>query len=76
MSQSGTYYLVFKTDAQDSVLESDEGNNFAVAPVTFQLSLPDLAPINVQAPAELSAPAYPVVTLVTGVTNRGPAPST
>ena len=70
--QSGTYYLVLKADDPDALLESDENNNVVVVPVTFQLSLPDLAPLALQAPAVLGNPANQFVTLVTGVTNQGP----
>ncbi len=63
---------MLKTDDQDGLPESDENNNVLVAPVTFQLSLSDLAPLALQAPRSLTNSAYPLMTLVTGVTNQGP----
>jgi subtilase family serine protease len=72
VTQSGTYYLVLKTDDQGNLLESDQNNNVVIVPVSFQLSLSDLAPLALQAPQVLTNSAYPFVTLVTGVTNQGP----
>jgi subtilase family serine protease len=76
VSNSGTYYLIFSTDAFQRVLESDESNNSVAIPVTFQLSPPaDLTALAFVAPQTISGPGNPVVTLAWHVLNQGLAPA-
>ncbi|MCX6930341.1 MAG: hypothetical protein NT154_45105, partial [Verrucomicrobia bacterium] len=49
--------------------------NVVIAPITFSIALPDLAPLALRAPTEQTGPAYPAVTLVWGVTNQGAGPA-
>jgi hypothetical protein len=72
---NGTYYLLFVTDADNSVLESDESNNSLVVPITFQIQMPDLAPIALQAPATITSSPFPTVRFTWGVTNQGAGPA-
>jgi hypothetical protein len=75
VAESGTYYLIFKTDVGESLYESDEDNNVLVVPVTFDVLKPDLAPIALPVPGVIRGPPNPPVTLVWGVTNRGSGPA-
>jgi subtilase family serine protease len=72
VNQSGSYYLVFTANAYQALAESDENNNTLVAPLTFQLSLPDLAPLTMQSPHSITGPARTSFDVVVGVTNQGP----
>ena len=71
VTDSGTYYLSLRLNPGNSFIESDVSNNVAIVPITFNVGLPDLAPLALRAPTELTGPAYPAVTLVWGVTNQG-----
>jgi subtilase family serine protease len=73
--QSGTYHLIFKADASESLYESGEDNNVLVVPVTFDVRPPDLVPIALQVPSLIAGPPNPSVTVVWGVTNRGVGPA-
>jgi subtilase family serine protease len=75
VTASGTYYLILKLNDGNSLVESDGSNNVAIAPITFSIGLPDLAPLAMHAPMELTGPAYPAVTVVWGVTNQGTGPA-
>jgi subtilase family serine protease len=75
ITQSGTYYLLFKADRTDSIFESDKSNNIAVVPVSFTILPPDLAPISLQIPSDVTGPPNPNVTVVWGVTNQGVGPA-
>jgi subtilase family serine protease len=73
---SGTYYVIFRTDAFQAVAESDESNNTATIPVTFQLSPPaDLTALAFVAPQTISGPGNPVITLAWHVLNQGLGPA-
>jgi len=69
--ESGTYYLIFTTDALDELHESDLNNNTVVVPVTFQISPPDLVPFAIQVPREVTVPVNPSLTVIWGITNQG-----
>jgi hypothetical protein len=71
VTESGAYYLIFRTDAANSVVELDESNNVAVVPFTFNLTPPDLVPFIFLAPAVVTGWPNPGVTLIWGVTNQG-----
>jgi subtilase family serine protease len=71
----GTYYLIFQTDADNALYESDEKNNSIAVPVTFKVQSPDLVPIAMQAPASVSSSPYPMLRLTWGVTNQGGGPA-
>src|SRR5439155_13325774 len=73
LSQSGTYYLLFKTDDDNRLYEGNESNNVSVAvPVTFNLTPPDLVPVSLSAPANVtSTTPNPTVQVTWGVTNQG-----
>jgi subtilase family serine protease len=71
INQSGTYYLIFKTDSNDALPELDKSNNVAVASLKYNFDLPDLVPISLQAPKTVTGPPYSSITLVWGVTNQG-----
>jgi subtilase family serine protease len=75
VTDSGTYYLILKLNDGNSLSESDGSNNVAITPITFNIALPDLAPLALRAPTELTGPAYPAITLVWGVTNQGTGPA-
>jgi hypothetical protein len=77
VAESGSYYLVFKTDAYDSVFESDEGNNTVAVPVTFRLSPPgDLSVSQFIVPRVISGPGNPTVSVAWQVGNEGIGPIT
>ena len=71
VTQSGDYFLIFKTDGNSSLFESDESNNTLVLPVTFNIRPPDLAPVPPTGPLTITGPPNPNFTLVWGVTNLG-----
>lgn len=74
---SGKYFLVFETDADDSLTESDILNNEAVVPIQLTLSLPpDLAMTEFQSPSLVTGPANPTIHLVWHVANQGLGPAT
>jgi large repetitive protein len=75
VTDSGTYYLVLSLNDGNSLFESDWSNNVVITPIMFNIELPDLAPLALRAPTELTGPAYPAVTLVWGVTNQGIGPA-
>jgi hypothetical protein len=75
VTASGSYYLIFQTDAGNEVSESDETNNVVAVPFTFRSTPPDLVPLTGQIPRPITGPPYPEVTLVWGVTNRGVGPA-
>jgi subtilase family serine protease len=68
---SGSYFLIFKTDAYNEVYESNTNNNFVVVPVAFTIQPPDLAPVTLQVPGNITGPPYPSVTFTWAVTNQG-----
>ncbi|HZR20448.1 MAG TPA: CARDB domain-containing protein [Verrucomicrobiae bacterium] len=72
LTQSGTNYLIFKTDANDWIPELDESNNIAVTPIVFNLQYADLKPIALLAPRVVNDSTSPLVTIAWGVTNQGP----
>src|SRR5678809_367205 len=72
ITQSGTYYLGFKTDEFNSLFESSTNNNQVLVPVEFHILPPDLAPIAVEVPRTLTVPPNPIVQIDWGVTNQGP----
>jgi len=77
VANSGNYYLIFKTDANDVVIESNEDNNTVVVPVTFRLTPPgDLAALEFIAPPTVNGSGNPAVTLAWQVANLGPGPIT
>lgn len=50
---TGSFYIIARTDANNTVNEENENNNFAASPITINVPpLPDLRVSNVQAPAE------------------------
>ncbi|HEY5909679.1 MAG TPA: CARDB domain-containing protein [Verrucomicrobiae bacterium] len=69
--ESGTYYLIFVADYQDSLSESDLDNNLLVVPVTFNISPPDLVPFGLDVQAVVAGPVNPTVTIAWGITNQG-----
>ena len=70
--ESGDYFLIFSVNADQSLAETTFTNNTLAVPLSFHLTPPDLAPVAFQAPAVVDGPPNPAVTLVWGVTNRGP----
>jgi len=72
VTESGTYYLILRTDDGDSLTEPDEINNEQSGPFTFQMIPPDLAPISLRVPDVVSWPPDLGITIVWGVTNQGP----
>ena len=75
VSDSGSYYLVFKTDRFDVLREFNKENNTIAVPVNFRLSAPgDLAVTDLIMPASLSGPGNPLVTLAWRVSNVGVGP--
>ena len=76
LSSSGTYYLVFRTDALQTAVESDESNNTLAVPITFRLAPPaDLTALALIAPKSVSGPGNPVVTVAWHVSNQGLGPT-
>jgi subtilase family serine protease len=75
ITQSGTYYLIFKADRFDYLYEEDKNNNVAVVPVAFTVLPPDLAPLALDVPAVITGPPNPTTTVVCGVTNQGIGPA-
>src|SRR5262249_18182821 len=69
--QSGTYYLIFVTDANNALFESNKSNNTVVVPITLDILQPDLQLLTVEAPSQITGPPYPTVTVAWSVTNRG-----
>ncbi|HVV71236.1 MAG TPA: CARDB domain-containing protein, partial [Verrucomicrobiae bacterium] len=67
---SGTYYLIFQTDAPGGLYESDTNNNILAVPISITIQRPDLAPLT-RFPSEIIGPPYPSVDLIWGATNRG-----
>lgn len=75
VTQSGTYYLIFNTDANRDLVESDYSNNVAALPITFNILPPDLCPVAFLAPSNVTSAPNPTITLVWGVTNQGAGPA-
>ena len=75
VTQSGTYYLIFKADRNDNLYESNKSNNIAVVPIALNILPPDLAPIALQVPDSFTGPPNPRVTVIWGVTNQGVGPA-
>jgi subtilase family serine protease len=71
LTQSGTYYLIFRVDDGNTLFESNESNNVVVVPVTFNILPPDLAPIVPEFSHTFTGPPNPVFKLIWGVTNQG-----
>jgi hypothetical protein len=71
VSESGDYFLIFQTDAGNWLGESNFSNNTVAAPVHFNISMPDLAPLLFLAPSNVVWAPNPAITLVWGVTNQG-----
>jgi subtilase family serine protease len=70
LGQSGTYYLLFKTDGDNRLYESDENNNVSSAvPLVFSLTQPDLlvSSLSVPTTAQIPGPLQVVYTM----TNAG-----
>ena len=68
--QSGTYYLLFKTDDDNRLYESNENNNVSSAvPLVFSLTQPDLLVSSMSVPttAQIPGPLQVVYT----ITNSG-----
>jgi hypothetical protein len=71
-TDSGNYYLIYRGDADDAILESSEINNEAVAPVHLDLSLmSDLAIVSFSAPRRVTGPPYPTIEVSWVVENQG-----
>jgi subtilase family serine protease len=75
VTQSGLNYLVFKANANNTVLESTTNNNTFIVPITLTITPPDLAPVAFEAPSAVTAPPYPIVAMVWGITNQGTGPA-
>jgi len=74
--ESGTYYLMLTTDADDLLHESKTNNNSsAVVPISFTILAPDLTPVSFHAPNSITGAPHPFVTVVWGVTNQGVGPA-
>jgi hypothetical protein len=72
IGNSGSYYLIFKTDANEILFESDKANNTIAVPVTFNLSPPgDLAAFSFIAPRVVTGSGNPTVPLIWRVGNEG-----
>ena len=70
LGQSGTYYLLFKTDDDNRLYESNENNNVSSAvPLVFSLTQPDLLVSSMSVPttAQIPGPLQVVYT----ITNSG-----
>jgi len=75
VADSGTYYLVFETDGDNSLNESNLLNNSEVVPIDLQLTLtPDLAVVDFQAPPFIVGAANPQIQLIWHVKNLGLGP--
>ncbi|HTL17649.1 MAG TPA: CARDB domain-containing protein, partial [Patescibacteria group bacterium] len=72
ITQSGNYYLILFADQWNSLYENQTNNNQISAPISVQIRPPDLVPLALLAPATLTTPPKPTVTIVWGVTNQGP----
>jgi subtilase family serine protease len=75
VSQSGSYYLIFKADRNDYVYEENKSNNIVVVPITVTVLPPDLVPIAPKVPALVTGPPNPSLDLIWGVTNQGVGPA-
>ena len=73
--QSGQYYLIFKTDYYNEVAESDENNNLLAVPFAFNSTPADLIPVQLLAPADITGPPNPPVTVAWQVANQGIGPA-
>ena len=73
--QSGQYYLIFKTDYYNDVAESDENNNLLAVPFMFESTPADLIPVQLLAPADITGPPNPPVTVAWQVANQGIGPA-
>jgi subtilase family serine protease len=71
VTSSGSYFLIFKTDPFNEAYESNTNNNFVVVPIAFTIQPPDLAPVALQVPGNITGPPYPSVTFTWAVTNQG-----
>jgi hypothetical protein len=71
ITSSGTFYLVFQTDFTNILWETNLSNNSIAAPVKFTIQPPDLAPLALLAPTNVSSLANPTLNIVWGVTNQG-----
>ncbi len=71
----GVYYLFANADADDAVLESQEGNNLFATNITIAAVLPDLTITSFTAPATSGAGATISVTDTTKNQGAGAAPS-
>ena len=69
---AGTYYLVLRTDSNESIYEADEANN--VLAQAIALTTPDLIPVTLSAPASGGASSQVEVTWV--VQNQGTGEAT
>src|SRR5262249_27064860 len=52
--RSGTYYLLFKADQDNSLYESRTNNNLVVAALTVTIQPPDLAPLALLVPNSIT----------------------
>ncbi len=75
LTESGTWYLVFKANAYNFLQESNLQNNVAAVPVTFEVQLPDLVPLALIVTNRVIGGPEPRVEIVAGVTNRGSGPA-
>jgi subtilase family serine protease len=70
LSQNGTYYLLFKTDDDNRLYESNENNNVSSAvPLVFSLTQPDLMANIASVPTSAQIPGP--LQLVYTITNSG-----
>ena len=69
--QNGTYYFFLTIDSNNFLYESDESNNVSVLSITFVIQPPDLAPVGLQAPSQITDMPNPTIIFAWGVTNQG-----
>jgi subtilase family serine protease len=70
LSQNGTYYLLFRTDDDNRLYESNENNNVSSAvPVVFSLTQPDLMVSSISVPTTAQIPGP--LQVVYAITNSG-----
>jgi hypothetical protein len=72
VTESGLYYLILETDADNVLGDSNRANDFMAVPVEFEISPPDLMPSVLQAPTVITGAPNSTVPVVWAVTNQGP----
>jgi hypothetical protein len=75
VTQSGDYYLILVTDAENRLSETNAANNRISFSVSLRVEPPDLAPVALLGPASIAGPPNSLVTLTWGVTNSGTVPA-